>query len=207
MKLNIEDLSWEKMHGLLPAIIQDAKSGAILMLGYMNKEALIKTLETNWITFFSRAKNQLWTKGETSGNKLELINISPDCDRDALLITANPLGPTCHTGKNSCFGESMRNDWHIIQQLEMTIKERDNLRPEDSYTTTLFNAGINRIAQKVGEESVEVVIAAMEKNDAGFCGEVADLFYHLLVLLRAKNVDMTQIIKILADRQGVFAQK
>jgi phosphoribosyl-AMP cyclohydrolase / phosphoribosyl-ATP pyrophosphohydrolase len=170
------------------------------MLGYMNQEALQMTLKTKEIIFYSRSKNKLWTKGETSGNKLELLTITPDCDHDSLLIQANPLGPTCHKGISSCFGEMEYNDWRFIQALEALIQDRDQVRPKASYTADLLNAGMSRIAQKVGEESVEVVLAAIEKNDHEFCEEVADLLFHLIVLLRARKLNISKIIKVLKTR-------
>ncbi|EKD91732.1 MAG: putative histidine biosynthesis bifunctional protein hisie (Bifunctional phosphoribosyl-amp cyclohydrolase/phosphoribosyl-atp pyrophosphatase protein), partial [uncultured bacterium] len=187
MKLNTVELAWGKMNGLLPAIIQDAKTKTILMVGYMNQNALQKTMETKWVTFYSRSKNKLWVKGETSGNKLEFIDIFSDCDHDALLIFANPTGPICHQGTQSCFGKTSLNDWEFILNLEKIILDRQKIRSEKSYTSSLFDAGISRIAQKVGEEGIEVVLAAIEKNDAEFCGEIADLLFHVLVLLRARN--------------------
>lgn len=199
----INELAWEKMNGLLPAIVQDAETGSVLMLGYMNKEALQKTIETKWVTFFSRSKKSLWTKGETSGNKLELINVFPDCDNDTLLILAKPTGPTCHKDTASCFSfiDGNQTDWGFIQNLEKVIGEREQSRPDNSYTASLFNAGTSRIVQKVGEEAIEVVLAAMEKHDDAFCGEVADLLFHVLVLLRAKHLTISDVIKVLKERR------
>ncbi len=198
MKLNIHELAWEKMDGLLPAMVQDAENGRVLMQGYMNQEALEKTLSTRLVTFFSRSKNRLWTKGEISGNTLELINIFPDCDYDALLIHANPTGPTCHTGEKSCFTDN--SEWNFIANLENVIKNRAESGSETSYTVKLLNSGLSRIAQKVGEEGVEVVLAAIEKNDKDFCGEAADLFFHLLVLLKARNLSFSDVIQVLKER-------
>lgn len=200
MKLAIEKLAWEKMNGLLTAVVQHPHTRAILMVGYMNQEALQKTIETKKVTFYSRSKRRLWTKGESSGNQLELVNIFSDCDQDSLLIYANPTGPICHTGTATCFGESDETVWDTLQSLEALIKQRDQLRPEHSYTTELFNSGISRIAQKVGEESIEVVLAAIDKNDEEFCGEVADLLFHLLVLLRSRNLTLADVAKVLRDR-------
>lgn len=194
------DLAWDKMNNLIPVIVQDAQSSAILMLGYMNKEALAQTIETKFVTFFSRSKNRLWVKGETSNNKLKLVSIASDCDNDALLILADPAGPTCHTGDIACFKEIDKTNWGFIASLEKTISDRNKLRPQDSYTTSLFDAGLSRIAQKVGEEGIEVVLAAIEKNDADFCGEVADLLFHLLVLLKARNLGLSDVIKVLKMR-------
>lgn len=199
----INELAWDKMNGLLPAIVQDAETGSILMLGYMNQEALHKTIETKWVTFFSRSKKCLWTKGETSGNKLVLVNIFPDCDNDTLLIFANPTGPICHKDTTSCFSFTDRNqtNWGFIQTLEKVIDEREQSRPDNSYTASLFNAGTSRIVQKVGEEAIEVVLAAVEKNDADFCGEVADLLFHILILLKAKKLNLSKVIKVLKERR------
>ncbi len=197
---NTAGLAWDKMNGLIPVIIQDAQSSAILMLGYMNQEALAQTIETKFVTFFSRSKNRLWIKGETSNNKLKLISITSDCDNDALLILADPAGPTCHTGELSCFKKTNQTDWEFMISLQKIISDRDKLRPENSYTTTLLNSGLSRIAQKVGEEGVEVVLAAIEKNDADFSGEVADLLFHLLVLLKARNLSLSDVIKVLKMR-------
>lgn len=198
--MNIENLAWDKMQGLLPAIVQDAKTQAVLMLGYMNQAALQKTLTTKWVTFYSRSRNALWVKGETSGNKLELVTIVSDCDNDTLLITANPIGATCHTGTTTCFGEPKLCDGDFIQTLEKTIQERYELRPEGSYTTQLFSAGISRIAQKIGEEGVEVALAAIEKSNTELCGEIADLLFHVLVLLRAKNLNFADVLGVLKAR-------
>ncbi|HLB42223.1 MAG TPA: bifunctional phosphoribosyl-AMP cyclohydrolase/phosphoribosyl-ATP diphosphatase HisIE [Gammaproteobacteria bacterium] len=199
----INELAWDKMNGLLPAIVQDAETGSVLMLGYMNQEALQKTIETKWVTFFSRSKKCLWTKGDTSGNKLELVNVFPDCDNDTLLIFANPAGPTCHKDTMSCFSFTDRSqtDWGFIQTLEKVIDEREQSRPDNSYIASLFNSGTSRIVQKVGEEAIEVVLAAMEKNDAVFCGEVADLLFHILVLLKAKKLNLSKVIKVLKERR------
>lgn len=201
MKFDVDDLAWEKMNGLLPVIVQDAKNGAVLMQGYMNYEALQKTIMTKQVTFFSRSKNQLWTKGETSGHFLELVDIRSDCDKDTLLVRANPMGVVCHSGTTTCFGEPHQTAWHFIQKLETIIQQREQLRPKNSYTSELFNAGISRIAQKVGEEGVEVVLAAIEKNDDDFCAEVADLLFHVLVLLRARKRSILDVIKVLENRE------
>ncbi len=200
MNNELENLNWEKVNGLMPAIIQDAASGAVLMFAYMNQEALQATLETQWVTFFSRTKNRLWMKGETSGNKLKLKKIIADCDQDSLLILVEPLGETCHTGSITCFGDEMFTDWQFIQKLETTISQREKLRTEKSYTASLFNEGINRIAQKVGEEGVEVVIAALQKDDQELCGEAADLLFHLLILLKARGLSVKDVIQVLKER-------
>lgn len=199
-EFNIEILAWEKMQGLLPVIVQHAKTSAVLMLGYMNKEALETTLATNYLTFYSRSKKRLWQKGETSGNKLKLIKIIPDCDQDTLLIIAEPLGPVCHQGTATCFGASPETDWQFIRDLEILIQERELLKPKDSYTTQLFDSGIDKIAQKVGEEAVEVVIAAIKQSDQAVCNEAADLLFHLLVLLRARKMEIADVINVLKTR-------
>lgn len=200
MTVDIETLAFEKNHGLLPAIVQDAMTGAILMLGYMNQAALKQTLETKQVTFFSRSKNRLWVKGETSGHTLLLVDIHADCDHDTLLITANPNGPTCHSGQTSCFGDEALTEWSFIQDLQDVIKTREHASPEKSYTAKLLQAGVSRIAQKVGEEGVEVALAAVEKDNEKLCEEIADLLFHVLVLLKAKQLDLSQVLKILKKR-------
>ncbi len=196
----INELAWDKMQGLLPAIVQDAATGTVLMLGYMNRQALQLTLDTQWVNFYSRSKNKLWLKGETSGNKLQLVALSTDCDKDTLLILANPTGPVCHTGSTTCFENSLQTDWTFIQQLEKTIADRQQQRPEGSYTASLFNSGIKRMAQKVGEEGVETTIAALAENDEKLCAESADLLFHLLILLRARGLNITAVIQALRIR-------
>lgn len=201
MKINSTELAWEKMQGLLPAIVQDAKTNTVLMLGYMNQAALEQTLTTQWVTFYSRSKQRLWTKGEVSGNKLQLVDIDADCDQDTLLIRANPIGPVCHTGTAACFKNTKISDWDFIKNLENVIAARQQLFSENSYTSKLFAKGISRIAQKVGEEGVEVVLAAIEKDDQGLCDEAADLIFHLLVLLRARDLSISDVIATLKSRQ------
>jgi phosphoribosyl-ATP pyrophosphohydrolase/phosphoribosyl-AMP cyclohydrolase len=203
MNFEMDSLAWNKMNGLLPVIVQDIHSSVVLMLGYMNEEALQKTIDTKYVTFFSRSKNRLWRKGETSGNVLELVNITTDCDNDSLLIFVNQTGPVCHLGYDNCFYSEIYTPWIIISMLERIILERSVNKPENSYVTQLLNDGINRIAQKVGEEAIEVIIAALEENDANFCNEVADLFFHLFVLLKAKNLNMTAVIKVLESRMNL----
>jgi len=198
--LDITQLNWQKMQNQLPAIVQDANTGKVLMLGYMNQEALQKTIATKKVTFFSRSKNQLWTKGETSGNILELVDIVSDCDQDALLVIAIPSGPTCHTGEISCFKSNAVFSWNIISYLEEIIKSRQNNITECSYTSSLFNAGKSRIAQKVGEEGVEVALAAIDQDNETLCSEVADLLFHVLVLLRARQLDFTKVSDVLISR-------
>ncbi len=186
---------------LIPAIIQDDRTGQVLMLAYMNKEAYDITVETDRVTFFSRSRQQLWTKGETSGNTLQVCSIQIDCDGDTILVRAIPAGPVCHTGSHSCFGDEA--DTGFLQKLEWIIKSRANEKPEDSYTAALLDKGINKIAQKVGEEAVETVIAALNESENEFIGECADLQYHLLVLLRAKDLSLADIEKTLRQRHGV----
>lgn len=184
--------------GLVPAIVQDARSNQVLMLGYMNEEALQKTEAEKRVTFYSRSKNRLWTKGETSGNFLELFEILIDCDQDCLLIKANPTGPVCHTGKDTCFGEINRR--FSLDYLESVIRER-KLHPRDSsYTSSLFAAGINKIAQKLGEEAVELVIESKDNDPDKFLGEAADLLFHYLVLLRARDIPLEEVLGKLAKR-------
>ncbi len=185
--------------GLVPAIIQDAKTKTVLMLGFMNAEALEKTEELKKVTFFSRTKNRLWTKGEESGNFLILDSIVTDCDNDTLLIKANPVGPVCHTGTDTCFNE--RNSGDFLSELEKTIENRKDNPTDKSYTSSLFAKGINKIAQKVGEEATELVIESKDDNDELFLGEAADLLFHYLILLQAKNKNLDQVIEVLKKRQ------
>lgn len=185
--------------GLVPAIIQDSVTNVVLMLGYMNKEAYLKTTESGKVTFFSRSKNRLWVKGEESGNYLSLIDISVDCDGDTILIKAIPCGPTCHTGADTCWQETNLSRYGFITELETIIASRRGGNVTGSYITTLFENGINKIAQKVGEEAVEVVIEAKDDNDQLFLNECADLLFHYLILLQAKGYtfnDVTQILKL-----------
>ena len=189
-------------HGLIPAIIQDTETKNVLMLGYMNEESLQKTIETQKVTFFSRSKQRLWTKGEESGNFLELVSIKNDCDGDTLLIQAKPVGPTCHTGADTCWQEANSDNYGFISELEATIKSRrENSDSEKSYVASLFEKGINKIAQKVGEEAVEVVIEAKDDNDDLFLSESADLLFHYLILLQAKGFQLNDVVKVLKGRQ------
>ncbi|OXA78828.1 phosphoribosyl-ATP pyrophosphatase /phosphoribosyl-AMP cyclohydrolase [Flavobacterium aquidurense] len=189
-------------HGLIPAIIQDSETKNVLMLGYMNEESLQKTIETQKVTFFSRSKQRLWTKGEESGNFLELVDIKNDCDGDTLLIQAKPVGPTCHTGADTCWQESNAANYGFISHLENTIKtRRENADSEKSYVASLFEKGINKIAQKVGEEAVEVVIEAKDDNDDLFLSESADLLFHYLILLQAKGFQLNDVVDVLKKRQ------
>jgi phosphoribosyl-AMP cyclohydrolase / phosphoribosyl-ATP pyrophosphohydrolase len=185
--------------GLIPAIIQDATTSAVLMLGYMNSEAFEKTKQESRVTFFSRSKQRLWTKGETSGNFLDVVSIQIDCDTDTLLIKVNPTGPTCHTGTKTCFGEP--DSKGFLYELERTIDQRISSDDPNSYTNQLFKRGINKVAQKVGEEAVEVVIEAKDNHLDLFLNESADLLYHLLILLRAKNVQLSDVEEVLLKRK------
>ncbi len=187
--------------GLVPAIIQDAKTKMVLMLGYMNQEALTKTMETKKVTFFSRTKEHLWTKGEESGNFLNLVDIKNDCDEDTLLITVHPYGPTCHKGTDTCWEEKNETQFGFLSKLESIITDRkENKNNEKSYVSSLFKGGINKIAQKVGEEAVEVVIEAKDHNDELFLNESADLLFHYLILLQAKGFTLKDIESVLEGR-------
>lgn len=188
------------MNGLVPAIVQDAISGKVLMQGYMNEEAFAKTEETKMVTFYSRSKERLWTKGETSGNFMELVSLAVDCDRDSILVKANPRGPVCHTGSDTCFDEVNSSKTGFIDQLRAIIKDRKNNPSDQSYTASLFAKGINKVAQKVGEEAVEIVIEAKDDNKDLFMGEAADLLYHYLVLLEAKGYELDEVMEVLIAR-------
>ncbi|WMI65116.1 bifunctional phosphoribosyl-AMP cyclohydrolase/phosphoribosyl-ATP diphosphatase HisIE [Aestuariibaculum sp. YM273] len=188
-------------NGLVPAIIQDATTKTVLMLGYMNEDAYQKTLETKRVTFFSRSKQRLWTKGEESGNFLNLVSIKNDCDNDTLLIQVNPIGPTCHKGTDNCWGEGNQSSYGFFSILEEVIKERvENKDTNKSYVASLFSKGINKVAQKVGEEAVETVIEAMDNNDELFLYESADLLFHYLMLLQAKGFTLKDIEAELKSR-------
>ncbi|OQD42886.1 bifunctional phosphoribosyl-AMP cyclohydrolase/phosphoribosyl-ATP diphosphatase [Croceivirga radicis] len=194
------DFSKDK-DGLVPAIIQDARTKNVLMLGYMNQEAFNKTQETGKVTFFSRSKNRLWTKGEESGNFLELVSMKVDCDKDALLVQVKPIGPTCHTGTDTCWDEENVANFSFLSELENVITSRkENKEDEKSYVASLFRKGINKIAQKVGEEAVETVIEAKDDNEELFLNESADLLFHYLILLQAKGYTLKDIEKVLIDR-------
>jgi phosphoribosyl-ATP pyrophosphohydrolase/phosphoribosyl-AMP cyclohydrolase len=181
------ELDFKKGNGLIPAIIQDAVTNKVLMLGYMNEEAYAKTVESKQVTFFSRTKNRLWTKGEESGNFLNVVSIAADCDNDTLLIKVHPVGPVCHTGADTCWNETNKDDIQFLRYLQDFIDRRKQEMPEGSYTTSLFNKGINRMAQKVGEEAVETVIEATNGTDDRMIYEASDLIYHLIVLLTSKG--------------------
>jgi len=188
--------------GLVPAIIQDATTKNVLMLGYMNKEAYQKTIDTQKVTFFSRTKQRLWTKGEESGNFLNLVSVQLDCDNDTLLVQVNPVGPTCHKGTGTCWGNENTQDYGFLSSLENTIKERkENADVKASYVASLFDKGINKIAQKVGEEAVEVVIEAKDNDANLFLNESADLLFHYLILLQAKGFTLDDVIKVLKERE------
>lgn len=194
MKLKLNE------QGLIPAIIQDVNTNNVLMLGYMNQEAFDKTMATKKVTFFSRSKNRLWTKGEESGNFLNLVSIQNDCDDDTLLIKVNPEGPTCHNGTDTCWGDENNNNLVFLTQLESIIKQRRESGDEKSYVNDLFKKGINKIAQKVGEEAIEVVIEAKDNNNELFLNESADLLFHYLILLQAKGFQLADVVEVLVDR-------
>jgi phosphoribosyl-ATP pyrophosphohydrolase/phosphoribosyl-AMP cyclohydrolase len=197
----IEGLNFRKAgNGLIPAIIQDASSGLVLMLGYMNEEALSKTIRERKVTFYSRSKKRLWTKGESSGNFLELVDIRSDCDKDTLLIKVMPKGPVCHSGDDSCFQEKNNPEYSFLGKLENIIMNRKENYLENSYTSSLFKAGINKIAQKFGEEAVELLIEAKDEHKEQFLNEAADLMFHYLVLLSAKSSSLKEVIGILDKR-------
>lgn len=187
---------------LVPAIIQDNETKNVLMLGYMNQEALQRTLETKKVTFFSRTKNRLWTKGEESGNFLELVSIQEDCDNDTILVLVNPKGPTCHTGLDTCWQTLNNQEYGFLTKLENTIESRiENSNSNTSYVATIFQKGINKIAQKVGEEAVEVIIEAKDNNDSLFLDESADLLFHYLILLQAKGYKLQDVVSVLKLRE------
>lgn len=199
-KEKIKQLDFNKMGGLVPAIVQDCETQKVLMLGFMNEEAVCKTVEMGKVTFFSRTKNRLWTKGEESGHFLLVKSIQKDCDNDTLLIQATPCGPVCHTGADTCFGEENRNDLAFIQYLQDFIERRKAEMPEGSYTTSLFRSGVNRMAQKVGEEAVETVIEATNGSDERLIYEASDLLYHLIVLLTSKGYRIEDLARELKKR-------
>ena len=192
------NIDFNKSDGLVPVIIQNAKTLQVLMLGYMNEQAYQQTKETGLVTFYSRSKERIWVKGESSGNTLELIDVKLDCDNDTLLVLVNPKGPTCHTGATSCFKDETAKGF--IYELEKTINDRIDLNDPKSYTNELYRRGINKVAQKVGEEAVELIIEAKDSNDDLFKNEAADLLYHYLILLKAKNFSFTDIESVLKSR-------
>ena len=194
------ELNFKKLDGLIPAVIQDSSSARVLMVGFMNKEAFDKTIEIGKVTFYSRTRKRLWTKGEESGNFLYVKEVIPDCDQDTLLIKVDPEGPVCHTGQDTCFNEPNSVNVNFLSELQDIIHNRKSELPEDSYTTKLFKAGINKIAQKVGEEAVELIIEAKDENDELLLNEAADLIYHLLVLLSARDKDIRDVVAVLEER-------
>lgn len=195
----ITDLDWQKVDNLMPAIIQHATSGEVLMLGYMNQNALEQTIKSGKVTFYSRTKQRLWMKGETSGNVLNVVTIHADCDNDTLLILVNPIGPTCHTGNTSCFADA-KSDWGFLYDLEQLLASRKEADASSSYTAKLYQSGTKRIAQKVGEEGVETALAATVNDRDELKNESADLIYHLLVLLQDQNLCLSDVIGILKAR-------
>lgn len=201
MRIDIDPsaLDWTKGDGLLPVIVQDAGNLRVLMLGYMNREALDATLASRRVTFFSRSKQRLWTKGESSGHVLELVSVEADCDDDTLLVLAHPQGPTCHLQRPSCFPSAPSA---FLSDLDALVAQRDRERPVDSYTTRLFDAGVRRIAQKVGEEGVETALAAVAQDETALLGESADLLYHLTVLLRARGLSLADAVDVLRQRHA-----
>lgn len=198
--IDLDQPDWQKTDGLLPAIVQDAGTGRVLMLGYMNREALEKTQATGHVTFFSRSKQRLWTKGETSGNTLELVGMQLDCDRDTLLVEARPHGPTCHLGTDTCWGDDVNPPVGFLAELERVIESRVDADPESSYTASLLGKGVKRCAQKVGEEGVEVALAATSGDREELINESADLLYHLLVVLVASDISLEEICRQLESR-------
>jgi phosphoribosyl-ATP pyrophosphohydrolase/phosphoribosyl-AMP cyclohydrolase len=204
--LTMPELDWDKMNGLAPAIVQHAGNGAVLMMGYMNREALAATTATGRVTFWSRSRGRLWTKGETSAHFLDVRSIAVDCDRDTLLILAEPRGPACHLGTATCWGESAPQPdaqrLAFLSELENIIAQRIATRPEDSYTAKLLEGGVRRIAQKVGEEGLELALAAVAQSDEEIIGEAADLLYHSLLLLKVKGLSLAQIVAELAARHA-----
>ncbi|MFB4410075.1 bifunctional phosphoribosyl-AMP cyclohydrolase/phosphoribosyl-ATP diphosphatase HisIE [Pantoea eucalypti] len=195
----LSQLDWDKTQGMMPVIVQHNVSGEVLMHGYMNPEALEKTLAEGNVTFFSRTKNRLWTKGETSGNFLQVVSITPDCDNDTLLVLANPIGPTCHLGTTSCFSPAVP-EWTFLYQLEELLASRKTADPESSYTARLYASGTKRIAQKVGEEGVETALAATVNDRDELTNEASDLVYHLMVLLQDQDLDFSAVINNLRTR-------
>ncbi|MFN3834589.1 MAG: bifunctional phosphoribosyl-AMP cyclohydrolase/phosphoribosyl-ATP diphosphatase HisIE [Glycocaulis sp.] len=200
--LSAADIDFEKSGGLVPAIVQHGLTGEVLMLGYMNAQALAATEEKGLVTFWSRSKNRLWTKGETSGDVLRLVSIAADCDRDALLVQALPEGPTCHLGTRSCFGDIPGPVLAFLGQLSGIIDDRAAAGGEESYTARLLSSPVNKIAQKVGEEGVETALAGVAEDDAALTGEAADLVFHLMVLLKARGLSLTDVVEELQRRHA-----
>ena len=204
--IDADKLDWSKGGGLLPAVIQHWRSGAVLMLGYMSREALMQTQQSGKVTFFSRSKQRLWTKGETSGNFLLFKAAFPDCDSDALVVHAEPQGPTCHLGSTSCFGDASAPPLAFLAELDALVFRREQERPAGSCTTRLFESGVRRIAQKVGEEGVEAALSAVAEDKDALVGESADLLFHLLVLLRARDAARADVAAALAARHSAPEQ-
>jgi phosphoribosyl-ATP pyrophosphohydrolase/phosphoribosyl-AMP cyclohydrolase len=198
--INLDKIDWDKGQGLVPAIVQNIDGGQILMLAYMDRAALAQTISSKKVTFFSRSKNRLWTKGETSGNWLDFISGEMDCDADTLLIQARPQGPSCHTGSVTCFNDQTPNNIGFLDQLAILIAERHKTMPEGSYTTSLFAEGKARIAQKVGEEGVELALARMKDDNTELANEAADLLFHMMVLLEDAGLSLTDAISVLQNR-------
>jgi phosphoribosyl-AMP cyclohydrolase / phosphoribosyl-ATP pyrophosphohydrolase len=199
MKMEID---FGKGGGLVPVVVQDAATLKVLMLAYMNEESYSRTVQSGRATFFSRSRNEIWEKGETSGNWLEVVDIVCDCDGDTILLMVEPKGPVCHTGQDTCFGEVNKRDAAFLGKLDNLIAGRKRDLPENSYTTSLFKAGVNKVAQKVGEEAVELIIEAKDNNDELFLNEAADLLYHLIVLLRHKDYSIMDVISVLEKRHS-----
>jgi phosphoribosyl-AMP cyclohydrolase / phosphoribosyl-ATP pyrophosphohydrolase len=201
-RIDLERLDWSKSEGLLPVIVQHWLTGEVLMLGYMNAEALAQTQAIGKVTFYSRSKQRLWMKGESSGHVLEVKSIRVDCDADTLLVLVEPHGPTCHLGTTSCFGDAVQPPLGFLAELDALVEQRKALLPEGSYTSRLFNSGTRQIAQKVGEEGVETALAAVAQGDDELLGEAADLIFHLTVLLRARGYGLADVARVLVERHG-----
>lgn len=200
MTIAIEQIDWTKVADLVPAIVQHWQTGDVLMLGYMDRAAITATGESGHVTFFSRSKQRLWTKGESSGHYLQFKSMHLDCDADTLLVRADPIGPTCHNGTPTCFADTPALPLAFLGELSELIRRREADRPSGSYTTTLFDAGVRKIAQKVGEEGVETALAGVAQDDADLLGESADLIFHLIVLLRSRGLDLADVTRVLASR-------
>ena len=198
--INSENLAWEKGNGLLPAIIQDVNTSQVLMLGYMNADALAKTVDTKKVTFYSRSKDRLWTKGETSGNWLDFVSAEMDCDADTILVQAQPHGPVCHTGNRTCFNDHEASSTGFLDQLSVLIASRHRTMPEHSYTTSLFRDGTARIAQKVGEEGVELALTRMKNDPEEIKNEAADLLFHMMVLIEVSGLAFSDVVEVLRTR-------
>lgn len=201
----VEHVNWEKVNNLVPAIVQDSRTGQVLMLGYMNPESLQQTIDSQKVTFYSRSKQRLWTKGESSGHFLHLEQIGYDCDNDTIIVLVNPKGPACHKGTTTCFTTNFKTQWHILDRLEAVIQQRKQTMPQNSYVTTLFQSGQKRISQKVGEEAVESVIASMANNNEELKNELADLLFHVMVLLESKDLALSDVLAVLKQRHQTTA--